>query len=187
MSAAESNGFHSLNSFAALLDQKFQTSLESSKQNTQLKKMADENAQKRVQKGGKKKDLDTAFKISDEIKSGYATPAEPEIEKQKKLRLQKIKRYWAKEWLSYRYVTRRYMIAFAVKPSLKELGIKKRPPPEEGVVPNSTSIRCGDEFPVEWEEHLGKLKKQEAKKLQRQLLCLQIPRLVQFLQSVSRS
>lgn len=51
------------------------------------------------------------------------------------------------------------MIAFAIKPPLQELGIKKRPPPEEDVVPNSSSICHGEEFPIEWNKHLAKLKK----------------------------
>jgi hypothetical protein len=75
-----------------------------------------------------------------------------------KTRLWKIRRYWAKEWLNYRYVTKRYMTAFPVKPPLEELGLKKSPPPAEAVVPNSTSTKCGEEFLVEWGKHLAKLK-----------------------------
>jgi hypothetical protein len=95
MSADESLGSHQINSFAALLEENLQTSSESSRvQKPQLKQMADE---KRPQKGGKRKEIHTAFQIPDDLHAGYCTPDEniygPETKKQRKTRTQKIKRY----------------------------------------------------------------------------------------------
>jgi hypothetical protein len=74
MSVVESLGSHHINSFSALLEENLQTSSESLKvQKPQLKKMADE---KSPQKGGKKKEEQTAFEIPDEIYAGYCTPDE---------------------------------------------------------------------------------------------------------------
>ena len=57
----ESLGSHQLNSFVAQLEEKVQTSSESSHvQNPQLKKMADG---KKTQKGGKRKEEHTTFEI----------------------------------------------------------------------------------------------------------------------------
>ena len=96
ISADESLGSHQLNSFAALLEENLQTSLETSKvQNPQLKKMADG---KKPQKGGKRKEEHTEFDIPDELYAGYCTPDEEihgkETDKQRKTRMQKIKRHW---------------------------------------------------------------------------------------------
>ena len=93
MSADESLGSHQINSFAALLEENLQTSSESSLvQKPQLKKTADE---KRPQKGGKRKEIHTAFKILDNLYAGYCTPDKsihgPETKKQRKTRTQKIK------------------------------------------------------------------------------------------------
>ena len=74
MSAAESLGSHQLNSFAAFLEEKLQTSSESSiVQIPQLKKMA---YGKKPQKGGKRHEVNTAFEIPDDIYDGYCTPPE---------------------------------------------------------------------------------------------------------------
>ena len=65
MSAAESLGFHQLNSFAAFLEEKLHTSSENSiVQNPQLKRMADG---KRPQKGGKRPEVNTTFENPDDI------------------------------------------------------------------------------------------------------------------------
>ena len=159
MSADESLGSHQINSFAALLEENLQTSSESSKvQRPQLKKMADG---KRPQKGGKRKEEQTAFEIPEHLYAGYCTPDEEthgkETDKQRKTRLQKIKRYWSYEWREYRYVTPKYMKEFAVKPPLK------RPPPIQGQEVDPTSIRRGEEFPDEWAKHQAKLQKQAQK------------------------
>ena len=101
MSAAESLGSHQLNSFAAFLEEKSHTSSESSiVQIPQLKKMADG---KKPQKGGKRPVVNTAFEIPKDIYAGYCTPPE-EDKNQRKVRIQRIERRWAKEWREYRYV-----------------------------------------------------------------------------------
>ena len=100
MSAAESLGSHQLNSFAAFLEEKLHTSLESSiVQIPQLKKMVTE---KRPQKGGKKPEVMNAFEIPEDLHADYCTPDEAEFGKesktQRKVRIQKIERRWAREW-----------------------------------------------------------------------------------------
>ena len=112
MSAAGSLGSHQLNSFAAFLEEKLHTSSETSVVHIpQLKKMAD----KKPQKGGKRPEVNTAFEIPDDIYAGYCTPPE-EDRNQRKVRIQKIERRWAREWREYRYVTPKYMKKFALNP-----------------------------------------------------------------------
>ena len=106
MSAAESLGSHQLNSFAAFLEEKLHTSSENSiVQIPQLKKMADG---KRPRKGGKRPEVNTSFEIPDDIYAGYCTPTE-ETKNERKVRIQKIERRWAREWREYRYFTPKYM------------------------------------------------------------------------------
>ena len=70
MSAAESLGSHQLNSFAAFLKEKLHTSSENSiVQNPQLKKMADG---KKLQKGGKRPETNTASKSLMKYKKNIA-------------------------------------------------------------------------------------------------------------------
>ena len=140
MSTAESLGSHQLNSFAAFLKEKLRTSLETSVVHIpQLKKMADG---KKPQKGGKRPEVNTAFEIPDDIYAGYCTSPE-EDKNQRKVRIQKIERRWAREWREYRYVTPKYMKKFAVNPPCP------RPPLAPGQVADPSSIRRGEEFPIE--------------------------------------
>src|SRR3954466_14226776 len=151
MSAAESLGSHQLNSFAAFLEEKLHTSSENSIVHIpQLKKMADG---KRQQKGGKRPEVMTAFEIPDDIYVGYCTPPE-EDRNQRKIRIQRIERRWAREWREYRYVTPKYMKKFAVNPPCR------RPPLAPGQVADPSSIRRGEEFPKEWAKRQRKLQKQ---------------------------
>src|SRR3954466_8284178 len=151
MSAAESLGSHQLNSFAAFLEEKLHTSSKNSiVQIPQRKKMADG---KRPQKGGKRPEVMTTFEIPDDIYAGYCTPPE-ENKNQRKIRIQRIERRWAREWKEYRYVTPRYMKKFAVNPPCQ------RPPLAPGQVADPSSIRRGEEFPQEWAKRQRKLQKQ---------------------------
>ena len=100
MSAVESLGSHQLKSFAAFLEEKLHTSSENSiVQNPDLKKMVDD---KKPQKGGKKLEVNTAFEIPDDIYKDYCTPDEATHEKEtkneRKVRIQRIERRWAREW-----------------------------------------------------------------------------------------
>src|SRR3954463_8949442 len=156
MSAAESFGSHQLNSFAAFLKEKLHTSSENSIiQIPHLKKMAEG---KRPQKGGKRPEVMTAFEIPEDIYVGYCTPDEAKFGKedknQRKVRIQRIERRWAREWREYRYVTPKYMKKFAVNPPCK------RPPLAPGQVAHPSSIRRGEEFPKEWAKRQRKLQKQ---------------------------
>ena len=123
MFAAESLGSHQLNSFAAFLEEKLHTSSENSiVQNPQLKKMADD---KRPQQGGKKLEVNTTFKIPDDIYKDYCTRDEAthgkEDKNQRKVRIQRIERRWAREWTKYRYVTPKYMKKFTLHPLAQDL------------------------------------------------------------------
>ena len=151
MSAAESLGSHQLNSFAAFLEEKLHTSSENSiVQIPQLKKMADG---KKPQKGGKRPEINTAFEIPEDIYAGYCTPPE-EDKNQRKVRIQKIERRWAREWREYRYVTPKYMKKFAVTPPCS------RPPLAPGQVADPTSLKRGEDYPDEWARRQAKLAKQ---------------------------
>src|SRR3989337_2054968 len=103
---------------------------------------------KRPLKGGTRKEEHTAFEIPEDIYSGYCMPDEEihgkETDKQRKTRLQRIKRRWAYEWRAYRYVTPKYRKEFAVKPPCE------RPPLAPGQTADPTSIRKGEDFPKEW-------------------------------------
>src|SRR3954470_2064865 len=156
MSAAELLGSHQLNSFAALLEEKLHNSLENSiVQIPQLKKMADE---KKPQKGGKRPEIDTAFEIPDDIYKDYCTPDEAKFGKenknQRKVRIQRIERRWAREWREYRYVTTKYMKKFALNPPCPRL------PLAPGQVADPTSVKRGEDFPEEWARRQAKLARQ---------------------------
>ena len=156
MSAAESLGSHQLNSFAAFLEEKLHTSSENSiVQIPQLKNMADG---KKPQKGGKKPEVMTAFEIPEEIYADYCTPDEAKFGKenknQRKVRIQRIERRWAKEWREYRYVTPKYMRKFTLNPPCP------RAPLAPGQVADPTSIKLGEDFLEEWAKRQAKLARQ---------------------------
>lgn len=156
MSAAESLGSHQLNSFAAFLEEKLHTSSENSiVQIPHLKKMADG---KKPQKGGKRPEVNTAFEIPDDIYKDYCTPDEDKFEKedrnQRKVRIQRIERRWAREWREYKYVTPKYMKKFALNPPCP------RPPLAPGQEADPTSLKRGEDYPDEWAKRQAKLAKQ---------------------------
>ena len=109
MSTDESLGSHQLNSFAAFLEENCTPPQKTSKvQSPQVKKMVDG---KRPQKVGKRLETNTAFEITEDIYDEYCTSNEAthgkENKNQRKVRIQRIERRWAKEWREYRYVTQR--------------------------------------------------------------------------------
>src|SRR3954464_8252609 len=156
MSAAESLGSHQLNSFAAFLEEKLHTSSENSiVQIPHLKKMAEG---KRPQKGGKKPEVMTAFEILEDIYIEYCTPDEAKFGKedknQRKVRIQRIERRWAREWREYRYVTPKYMKKFTLNPPCP------RAPLAPGQEADPTSLKRGEDFPEEWAKRQAKLARQ---------------------------
>src|SRR5215216_3554154 len=112
---------------------------------------------KKPQKGGKKLEVNTAFEIPEDIYEEYCTPDEAkhgkENKNQRKVRIQRIERTWAREWREYRYVTPKYMKKFTVHPPCP------RPPLAPGQEADPSSIRRGEEFPKEWAKHQTKLAK----------------------------
>ena len=156
MSAAESLGSHQLNSFAAFLEEKLHTSSENSIiQNPQLKKMVDG---KKPQKGGNKLEVNTTFEIPDDIYKDYCTPDDAthgkKTKNERKVRIQRIERRWAREWREYRYVTPKYMKKFALHPPCP------RPPLAPGQIADPTGLKRGEDYPNEWAKRQAKLAKQ---------------------------
>jgi len=92
------------------------------------------------QKGGKRPEVNTAFEIPDEIYAGYRTPTE-ETKNERKVRIQKIERRWAREWREYRYVTPKYMKKFALNPPCP------RAPLAPGQIVDPTSLKRGEDYP----------------------------------------
>jgi hypothetical protein len=78
---------------------------------------------------------------------GYETPPKETFE-ERKVRLQKIKRHWAKEWYFFRYVMKEYSIKFTFKQPWADLytlgttprGQTIRPPLPEGKTPHPMSL-----------------------------------------------
>ena len=112
---------------------------------------------KKPQKGGKRPEINTAFEIPDDIYKDYCTPDEAthgkENKNERKGRIQRIERRWAKEWREYRYVTPKYMKKFAVNPPCP------RPPLAAGQRADPTSVKHGEDFPKEWVKFQTKLAK----------------------------
>src|SRR5215216_7922076 len=112
---------------------------------------------KKPQKGGKKLEVNISFEIPEDIYEEYCTPDVSEHGKetktQRKVRIQKIERRWAREWREYRYVTPKYMKKIAIHPPCP------RHPLAPGQVADPSSIRRGEEFPKEWAKHQAKLAK----------------------------
>ena len=98
---------------------------------------------KRPQKGGKRPETNTAFEILEDIYDEYCTPDEDthgkETKTQRKVRIRRIERRWAKEWREYRYVTPKHIKKFAVNPLVPDLHwlqAKKLTPQASGAVRN---------------------------------------------------
>ncbi len=95
-------------------------------------------------------EVNTAFEIPEDIYAGYCTPPE-EDKNQRKVRIQRIERRWAKEWREYRYVTPKYMKKFALNPPCP------RPPLAPGQDADPTSLKRGEDYPDEWAKRQAKL------------------------------
>src|SRR3954471_6622653 len=155
MSAEESHGSHSLTSFAASRD--------CSIPQPQLKNMAP-----------RRKLTNTAKDLPPELYEKLKTP-ERETSDERKKRVQKITREWAKRWVAYEWLNPQHEEMFAVNPPLKTLGIKARPPPAPGVIPHPTTVRTPDEFPEAYQQYL-KCSGSRVKNLVRELSAsVQIP------------
>ena len=129
MSAEESNGSHSLTSFAAQLEQTIP-------QSPLLKKMASSSRRR----------LGTARDLPQKTYDLLKTPPH-ETDNQRKLRIQKITRAWAKRWATYEWVNPQHEEMFVVNPPIKTLGIRARQPPPEGIIPDPTTLKTHDDFP----------------------------------------
>src|SRR3954468_17441963 len=97
-------------------------------------------------------EVNNAFEIPDDIYAGYCTSPH-ETKNERKVRIQRIERRWAREWREYRYVTPKYMKKFSVHPPCP------RPPLAPGQVADPSSIRQGEDFPQEWAKRQRKLQK----------------------------
>ena len=104
--------------------------------------------------------MNTAFEIPDDIYAGYYTLDEAihgkETKNERKVRIQRIERRWAREWREYRYVTPKYMKKFALNPPCP------RAPLAPGQIADPTSLKCGEDYPDEWAKRQAKLATREA-------------------------
>src|SRR4051812_36888808 len=155
MSTEESYGSHSLTSIAASLDCHIPQS--------PLKNMAP-----------RRKLSDTAKDLPPEIYEKLKTP-ERETGEQRKKRVQKITREWAKRWVAYQWPNPQHEEMFAVNPPLKTLGIKARPPPVPGVVPHPTTLRRPEDFPAAYELYLKRTHSQVKNLVRDMTASIQIP------------
>ena len=80
---------------------------------------------KKPQKGGKRPEVNTTFEIPDDIYAGYCTPPE-EDKNQRKVRIQKIEKRWAREWRDYRSHSQVYE-EIRTQPSMPKTSIGTRP------------------------------------------------------------
>src|SRR3990170_6549764 len=77
-----------------------------------------------------------------------------ETKNERKVRIQRIERRWAREWREYRYVTPKYMKKFALNPPCP------RPPLAPGQEADPTSLKRGEDYPDEWAKRQAKLARQ---------------------------
>ena len=77
-----------------------------------------------------------------------------ENKNQRKVRIQRIERRWAREWREYRYVNPKYMKKFALNPPCP------RAPLAPGQKADPTSLKRGEDFPEEWAKCQAKLARQ---------------------------
>ena len=84
----------------------------------------------------------TAFEIPEDLYADYCTPDEAEFGKesktQRKVRIQRIERRWAREWREYRYVTPKYMKKFTLNPPCPRAPLA---PGQEAAPPASSVVR----------------------------------------------
>src|ERR1041385_7197098 len=156
MSAEESYGSHSLTSFAAQLERPIP-------QSPQLKTMAP-----------RRKHTDTAKDLPPKLYEKLKTP-ERETGEDRKKRVQKITREWAKRWVAYQWLNPQHEEMFAVNPPLKTLGIKARPPPAPGVVPDPTTLRTPEDFPEAYELYLKRTRSRVKNLVHDMTASIQIP------------
>ena len=128
MSAEESYGSHSLTSFAAQLELTIP-------QSPQLKKMTP-----------RRRLTETAGDLPSKLYAKLKT-RKRETTGERKKRVEKITREWAKRWAAYQWINPQHEEMFAFNPPLKTLGIKSRPPLGPDVIPDPTSLQTPDDFP----------------------------------------
>src|ERR1041385_9577089 len=101
----------------------------------------------------RRKLTDTAKDLPPELYEKLKTP-ERENDGERKLRVQKITREWAKRWAAYQWINPQHEEMFAFNPPLKTLVIKARPPHEPGVTPHPSTLKTPDDFPDAYQRYL---------------------------------
>ena len=121
----ESLGSHSLHSFAEYLQHHINSPEASSCLTSKRKSLKPLNvlkpfslkfmaAEKSARKGGRKHRCETSRDLPDEDYNQCKTDSEEDYN-QCKTQIQWIRRYWAEQWLKYRFVTKEYAEKNAIK------------------------------------------------------------------------
>ena len=105
---------------------------------------------------GSRRRTGTARDLPHELYEELKTPPR-ETPGERKKRIQRITRAWARRWAPYEWLNPQHEEMFAVNPPLKTLGIKSRPPPAPGVVPDPTSLKTHEDFPDAYQHYLKRI------------------------------
>ena len=125
MSVGESLGSYSLHSFAEFLQHHINSPKASSCLSSKRKPLKPLNVlkpfslkfmaiEKSARKGGRKRRGETSRDLPDDLSELYKTDPEEDY-KQRKTRIQWIRRYWAEQWFKYRFVSQEYAEKNAIK------------------------------------------------------------------------
>src|SRR4051812_4036773 len=96
---------------------------------------------------GSRRRTGTSEDLPQELYDALKTPLY-ETAGERKIRIQKITRAWARRWATYESLNPQHEEMFIVNPPLKTLGIKSRPPPSPGAVPHPASLSTHEDFPA---------------------------------------
>src|SRR4051812_35530549 len=100
-----------------------------------------------------KRNSETAKNLPDEFYEKLKTPPH-ETQGERKKRVQRITREWAKRWFWYESLDAHHEEMFPVNPPLKVLSVKSRPPPAPGVESHPSTMKTHDDFPAAYQRYL---------------------------------
>ena len=144
---------------------------------------------KQKDKGGKTKEVNNARGIPEAIRlrMGYDTPPE-ETDHDRKIRLQRIRRYWAIRWYKYKSIpTWKWAMQFAFSPPYRyttamcaqyTAANRKKYYPKPPAVPHPNTLKTPDDYPEE-QERLAILAEKKRIKEEKKLKALAAAGLVE--------